>query len=260
MTGMSIFLLGTVALTNVGFLLYLMRDHNRKTRTSEAKPPETQPEVEVEEVQPKEPSETKAAVGKSKFRIEEFDERFEQIEQRFDRVIKMLDRLEGDVKLRDVEFANSEDKPTDEEIARDTEVVDNPPQNIRMTPEQEKEAFTDARMEDVEPDTVSPPSASGATLDDIEKSMETAANPNATPEEKARAGRVLITLKDTNFMEHLSDDAEILKGVMRCCKESCRLDIADRTGNKPVRITRRKTTIEIAKDIDDFDPADLLKR
>lgn len=258
MTGMSIFLLGTVALTNIGFLLYLMRDHNRNAKPTQEKPPETQPPV-VEEP-PKDPSETRAAVGKSKFRIEEFDERFEKIEQRFDRVIRMLDRLEGDVRLKDVEFANSEDKPTDEEIARDTEVVDNSPKHTRMTTEKEKEAFTDARMEDVEPDIVSPPSASGATLDDIEKSMETAADPNATPEEKARAGRVLITLKDTNFMEHFSDDAEILKGVMRCCKESCRLDIADSAGKKPLRITRRKTTIEIAKDIDDFNPADLLKK
>lgn len=258
MTGVSIFLLGTVALTNIGFLLYLMRDHNRNANPPQAKPPEIQPPVE--DAEPVEPPMPQAAIGKSKFNIEDFDERFEKIEQRFDRVIRMLDRLEGDVRLKDVEFANSEDIPTDEEIAGDTEAVDNPPKHTRMTTEQEKNAFTDARIEDVEPDTVSPPSASGATLDDIEKSMETAADPNATPEEKAKAGRVLITLKDTNFMEHFSDDAEILKGVMRCCKESCRLDIADNTGKKPVSITRRKTTIEIAKDIDDFDPADLLKR
>lgn len=152
MTGVSIFLLGTVALTNVGFLLYLMRDHNRNAKTPEAKPPEAQPTAEEE--QPKEPSEVKATVGKSKFRIEEFDERFEQMEQRFDRVIKMLDRLDGDVRLKDVEFANYEDKPTDEEIARDAEEVDNAPKHKRMTPAEEKEAFTDARMEDVEPDTV----------------------------------------------------------------------------------------------------------
>ncbi len=76
----------------------------------------------------------------------------------------------------------------------------------------------------------------------------------------AKAGRVLITLTDTNFMEHFSDDADILQNVMRCCRESCRLDIADKTGDKPVRFTRQKTTIEIAKNIDDFNPADLLKK
>ncbi len=258
MTGVSIFLLGTVALTNVGFLLYLMRDNNQKASPPQAKPPEQPQPTEAETA--KEPPTPQATVGKSKFRIEEFDERFEEIEQRFDRVIQMLDRIEGDVRLKDVEFANTEDAPTQEEIARDAEAVDNTPKDSRMTREQEKAAFTDVRIEDVEPETVSPPSASGATLDDIEKSMETAANPDATPEEKAKAGRVLITLTDTNFMEHFSDDANILQNVMRCCRESCRLDIADKTGKNPVSITRRKTTIEIAKNIDDFNPADLLKK
>ncbi len=44
MTGVSIFLLGTVALTNVGFLLYLMRDNNQKASPPQAKPPE-QPQL-----------------------------------------------------------------------------------------------------------------------------------------------------------------------------------------------------------------------
>lgn len=180
MTGVSIFLLGTVALTNVGFLLYLMRDNNRKVSPPQAKPPE-QPQPDEAETK-KAPSEPQATVGKSKFHIEEFDERFEEIEQRFDRVIQMLDRIEGDVRLKDVEFANTDDAPTQEEIARDAEAVDNPPKNNRMTREQEKAAFADVRIEDVEPEPVSPPSASGVTMDDIEKSMETAANPDATPE------------------------------------------------------------------------------
>ena len=202
-------MLGTVALTNVGFLLYLMRDNNQKASPPQAKPPEQPQPTEAETA--KEPPTPQATVGKSKFRIEEFDERFEEIEQRFDRVIQLLDRIEGDVRLKDVEFANTDDAPTQEEIARDAEAVDNPAKDNRMTREQEKAAFTDVRIEDVEPETVSPPSASGATLDDIEKSMETAANPAATPEEKAKAGRVLITLTDTNFMEHFSDDADILQ-------------------------------------------------
>ena len=155
MTGVSIFLLGTVALTNVGFLLYLMRDNNRKANPPQAKPPEQQQPTEAETA--KEFPTQQATVGKSKFRIEEFDERFEEIEQRFDRVIQMLDRIEGDVRLKDVEFANTEDAPTQEEIARDAEAVDNMPKDNRMTREQEKAAFTDVRIEDVEPETVSPP-------------------------------------------------------------------------------------------------------
>lgn len=104
MTGVSIFLLGTVALTNVGFLLYLMRDHNRNAQPPQAKPPEQAQPTEAEK--PKDTPAPQATVGKSKFRIEEFDERFDEIEQRFDRVIQMLDRIEGDVRLKDVEFAN----------------------------------------------------------------------------------------------------------------------------------------------------------
>lgn len=48
MTGVSIFLLGTVALTNVGFLLYLMRDNNQKASPPQAKPPEQPQPTEAE--------------------------------------------------------------------------------------------------------------------------------------------------------------------------------------------------------------------
>ena len=56
-----------------------MRDNNQKASPPQAKPPEQPQPTEAETA--KEPPTPQATVGKSKFRIEEFDERFEEIEQ-----------------------------------------------------------------------------------------------------------------------------------------------------------------------------------
>ena len=183
----------------------------------------------------------------------------------------MLDRIEGDVRLKDVEFANTEDAPTQEEIARDAEAVDNMPKDNRMTREQEKAAFTDVRIEDVEPETVSPPSASGATLDDIEKSMETAANPDATPEQRRKAGRVLYPLLDTNLLEKAAD--RIRQEVVECFREYVRDGIADKSQKSskpkasqesirqiPDSVPSKKKVFHVPENVDDFNPEDLFRK
>lgn len=259
MTGISIFLLGTVALTNVGLLLYLFGGRNNNAASPEKKSPDNNP-PQSEADAPNEARQPKSAVGKSKFRIEEFDERFEQMEKRLEKIDVLIDRLEGNLRLKDVEFANPEDIPTQSEIERDTETADapEPRKDARMTREQENAAFEDVRIEDIDNDTVSAPSASGASMEDIEDSLEVAANPDATDEQKAKAGKILERLMDTNLMDSIATEAEIQKGVLACIKQSYRIDFADKKSTKVKSITRKKSTIVIADRFEDFNPADLL--
>lgn len=259
MTGLSLFLLGTVALTNVGLLLYLFGDRNNKTTPPEIKPPDNNP-TQSETCTTNEVTQPKSAVGKSKFRIEEFDERFEMVENRLEKIGVLIDRLEGNLRLKDVEFANPEDAPTQSEIERDSETADvpEPRKDARMTREQENAAFEDVRIEDIDTDTVSAPSASGASMEDIEDSFEVASNPDATDEQKAKAGKILERLMDTNLMDSIAIDAEIQKGVLSCIKQSYRIDFADKESTKIKSITKKKSTIVIADRFEDFNPADLL--
>ncbi len=67
------------------------------------------------------------------------------------------------------------------------------------------EIFQDVRIDEVDGDTVSSPSASGSTFEDIEESCEAVTNPNATPDERKKAGKVLYPLLDTNLLEKAAD-------------------------------------------------------
>lgn len=279
MTGTSLFLLGVVALSNIGFLAYLQLDRNRKMRPPADKPPENAPAEGTPPAPVPDSPALRSLVGKSKFNIdEELESRIDRlVDNAFDRNISRIKlTMLGDVRLKDVEFGDEASATT--AAATGNEVRnDNPPmpeqpvKNARMTPEQERSAFDDVRIEDVEPDTVSAPSATGATMEDIEESISTAVNPDATPEQKIEAGKVLDPLMDTNLMEGLMSYEEIYKGIQSCMTELLRENIADRQARKPdgkakkVRPVKNPSgkenvpTFKIAKNIDDFDPADLLK-
>lgn len=278
MTGTSLFLLGVVALSNIGFLAYLLLDRNRKMRPPADKPPEDAPAEEPAPPAPDTPA-PRSLVGKSKFSIDdEFESRIDRlVDNAFDRNIRRIKlTMLGDVHLNDVEFGDESSAttaaPTGNEIRNDNPPMpEQPVKNARMTPEQEMSAFEDVRIEDVEPDTVSAPSATGATMEDIEESISTAVNPDATPEQKMEAGKVLEPLMDTNLMEGLMSYEEIYKGIQSCMTELLRENISDKTvrksgvKTKKTQSTNKPATEEhasafkISKNIDDFDPADLLK-
>ncbi len=77
-------------------------------------------------------------------------------------------------------------------------------------------------MEDFEPDSVSPP-AKGESIDEIEAAVAVAANPSATPEQKADAGKVLSGMRDVVFIGRLMEtDDKINAGIMNCIAESVR--------------------------------------
>ena len=115
----------------------------------------------------------------------------------------------GDVNPQDVEFknpatdfsvnGNADDTPTDSDTADET-----------------------PDMDDFEPDSVSPP-AKGESIDEIEAAVSVAANPAATPEQKAEAGRVLTGMRDVVFIGKMMEtDERINAGIMNCIAESVR--------------------------------------
>ena len=279
MTGTSLFLLGAVALSNIGFLAYLLLDRNRKMQPPADRPPENAPVEEQPSPEPETPA-PQSLVGKSKFNMEdELESRIDRlVDNAFDRnILRIKLTMLGDVQPGDVEFGDDTRATTTPPKADETPSVketvnpEPPVKNARMTPEQEKSAFEDVRIEDVEPDTVSAPSATGATMEDIEESISTAVNPDATAEQKIKAGKVLDPLMDTNLMANLMSYEEIYKGIQSCMTELLRENISDRQAQKPKRTAKAKNAapvpsaeaqapaFKIAENIADFDPADLLK-
>ena len=112
----------------------------------------------------------------------------------------------GDVNPQDVEFKKSEQESRSS--AKDDAVND----ISDDTPD----------MDDFEPDSVSPP-AKGESIDEIEAAVSVAANPSATPEQKAEAGRVLTGMRDVVFIGKMMEtDERINAGIMNCIAESVR--------------------------------------
>lgn len=115
----------------------------------------------------------------------------------------------GDVNPQDVEFKNpatdSSGNGTADDTPTDSDTADETPD-----------------MDDFEPDSVSPP-AKGESIDEIEAAVSVAANPAATPEQKAEAGRVLTGMRDVVFIGKMMEtDERINAGIMNCIAESVR--------------------------------------
>ena len=118
----------------------------------------------------------------------------------------VLNAKMGDVNPQDVEFKKSEQESRSS--AKDDAVND----ISDDTPD----------MDDFEPDSVSPP-AKGESIDEIEAAVSVAANPSATPEQKAEAGRVLTGMRDVVFIGKMMEtDERINAGIMNCIAESVR--------------------------------------
>ena len=115
----------------------------------------------------------------------------------------------GDASPQDVEFKNPDTDSSGNDntgnASTDTETADGTPD-----------------MDDFEPDSVSPP-AKGESIDEIEAAVSVAANPAATPEQKAEAGRVLTGMRDVVFIGKMMEtDERINAGIMNCIAESVR--------------------------------------
>lgn len=258
MTGISIFLIGSVALTNVGLLLYLMAD--RKVRHTSDPPDSKEKQVDdavsVTESTAPEQSDPAPSIGKSKTDpnklAAEYALRFkklEELEQKVDRTFQLMEQFIGDVREKDVEFAKEPDQP--ETVAKE--------EPARMSKEQEEVSFEDVRIDEFDSDTVSAPSAAGASMDEIEESFNTVRNhAAATPEQKAKAGRIIDSLADTFLMDMLNNNDVIREGIKACFLEKCRMDISGKATGKVKAIKHEKTTVILSKDFKDFNLSDYL--
>lgn len=134
----------------------------------------------------------------------------------------VLNAKMGDVNPQDVEFKKSEQESR--RSAKDDAVND----ISDDTPD----------MDDFEPDSVSPP-AKGESIDEIEAAVSVAANPSATPDQKAEAGRVLSGMRDVVFIGKMMEtDERINAGIMNCIAESVRAAHKKKIGRPSA--TRRK--------------------
>lgn len=276
MSAITTILLGAVALTNVALVAYLLGDRNKAIKS----PPGDSSKLLKAESSQEQPSEvesksyeTQSRVGASKFNVDEFLQKFEKLEQGVLRLNQTLDRIEGEVKLKDVEFANEEDKPSEEEIAKDNAETGNSvgpssdnKSDMQVPLDKLDETFQDARIEDFEGDTVSSPSASGSSIEDIEESVNAAIDPNATVENKAKAAKTLCPLLDTNLMA--AAEEKIKQDILACVKEYLRSEVAEKTKpksqpapkqNQTTRpVPKPKKEFRVSENLDDFNPADLI--
>lgn len=260
MTGLAIFIAGGIFLCNVGLVAFLVLDSRRKN--GQPSPPPIQPpplEEENADIQHEESPKT-AGVGKSTLELDRFEAILAKtVKTTVEEVLpNVLGDMLGDVRLKDVEFADETDsietipsmEPTDEKPAQ------------RFQPLSEsatKDAFeTDIRDFDDEP---SAPVATGTTIDELEGAVDTAMNPDATPQQQAQAGKVLSEMQGTELLERLSQNDDIDRRVNLCIRMSIRAEFESKKSPMTMPKTVKKSVAVkiVTDDIDDFNPADLLK-
>lgn len=151
----------------------------------------------------------------------------------------VLNAKTGDVSPEQVEFKNPEDRPSGQTSDNNEQPDDSPEPTI----------------DDVEPDTISPP-ASGDSIEDIEAALDIAARPDASPDEKARAGKVLSGMRDVVFVgKIMSSNDRINEGIMACVAESMRRQPRKRKGSATPK--KKNKTVDVGGV---FRDPDMIKR
>lgn len=258
----AIILVGLVLITNITLVLLITKGDSSKN------PPPTNKDgtgdkskVEHEVRTTETTVKVTSHAGKGKLDPNDLDEYFEQMAQKAMKKVYgiALEQFIGDVKMNQVEFGDqnnndSTDTPADSSLSSETA---SDTSSARMTKEQEAKAFNDVRYSDIEDEPVSAPSASGASIDEIEESVEATMNPAATPEAKSRAGRILAKFENTNLMDIFKNDESIYKNVMLCVKESIRMETTEEAERPQIR---RRRNFSVPDNYDDFDPWDLIRK
>lgn len=270
MTTLVSIIVGAVALSNIGAVLYLVVSNNRMMRRNSDSAAPSEPSQPPEDEEPE--NETpQAGIGKSKLD-------YSQIEAAVQAAIAKavpiaLQAVIGEVQPEHVVFAEDEEENATEEQTP-AEKEEKEKKSPTLEGDEVDEAFQDDRIDDADPDIVSPQGAKCATMHEIEDSVNTAMNPDATPEQQAKAGKILDEVRDTELMERLMTDKDIERGVMRCIKESFRAELAQHGKSVPKRKTpvpktapapkpataakKAEKPFTIADDLASFNPEDLI--
>lgn len=255
MTGLEIFFVGSLLLCNAVIAGALVFGKNGKQSSSKADKKsvipdnaDEQPEKEVIPMQ-------KSCVGASSFDIDRLEAKMIQaVTDTMKETFPILvNGMIGDVRLKDVEFA--EEKPDKDE----TEAQE----KSKFTPlsSAETDAVFDTDIRDLDDAGPSAPTATGASLDELENAFDTAMDRDATPEQQAEAGKCLSEIKDTQLYERLvSANDDIDRRVNLCIRMSIQAEIeAKNSIPRSPRIVRKSVSVNITTDNpDDFNPADML--
>lgn len=255
MTGLEIFLVGSLLLCNAVIAGGMVFGKNGKQSSSKADKKSVVPDNADEQPEKEVIAEQKSCVGASSFDIDRLEAKMIQAvtDTMKETLPVLVNGMIGDVRLKDVEFA--EEKPDTDE----TEVTE----ESKFTPlsSAETNAAFDTDIRDIEDAGPSAPTATGASLDELENAFDTAMNKDATPEQQAAAGKCLSEIKDTQLYERLvSVNDDIDRRVNLCIRMSIKADIeAKNSSTRPLRVVRKSVVVNIPADNpDDFNPADML--
>lgn len=259
MTGFAIIIAGGIFLCNVGLVAFLVFDSRRKGGLP-SPPPVQQPPLEDENAVKHDESPKTAGVGKSTLELDRFEAILAKtVKTTVEEVLpNVLGDMIGDVRLKDVEFAD--DTESAETVPSMAQTDERPaPKFQPLSESATKDAFeTDIRNFDDEP---SAPVASGTTIDELEGAVDTAMNPDSTPQQQAQAGKILSEMQGTELLERLSQNDDIDRRVNLCIRMSIRAEFESKKSPMAVPKTVKKSVAVkiVTDDIDDFNPADLLK-
>lgn len=212
----TVSILTICAFLYLAFVTWMFRGKSKKPDTGtdgKKEAQETVPESDGEETK----KNTVTVVPQSDFDLDKFREVL--AESVAAAITYVLKTKIGDVSPQDVEFKNPDTDSSGNDntgnASTDTETADETPD-----------------MDDFEPDSVSPP-AKGESIDEIEAAVSVAANPAATPEQKAEAGRVLTGMRDVVFIGKMMEtDERINAGIMNCIAESVRAAHKNKIGSQ----------------------------
>ena len=255
MTGLEIFFVGSLLLCNAVIAGALVFGKNGRQSSHKADEKSVVPDNADEQPEKEATPEQKSCVGASSFDIDRLETKMIQaITETMKETFPILvNGVIGDVRLKDVEFAE------DTQDKNETIV----PEKSKFTPlsSDETAAAFDTDIRDFDDAGPSAPTATGASLDELENAFDTAMDRDATPEQQAEAGKCLSEIKDTQLYERLvSANDDIDRRVNLCIRMSIQAEIeAKNSIPRPPRVIRKSVSVNIPADNpDDFNPADML--
>lgn len=255
MSGLEIFLVGSLLLCNAVIAGVMVFGKVGKQSSRKADEKDVVPDNADEQPEKRTPSEQKSCVGASSFDIDRLEARMIQAvtDTMKETLPVLVNGMIGDVRLKDIEFAG-ENPDTDK-----TETQE----KCKFTPlsSDETDAAFNTDIRDFDDAGPSAPTATGASLDELENALDAAMNRDATPEQQAEAGRRLSEIKDTQLYERIvSANDDIDRRVNLCIRMSIQAEIeAKNSMPRTPRVVRKSVSVNIPADNpEDFNPADML--
>lgn len=215
MTGIEIFIGGGIFLCNAVLIAYLIKSDKKKGKSlPEDKSPDIPSEDSVEK------TDSASVVAPSKFDVDKFMAELsagvlKEVKKELHTILSS--KVGGDVAPEDVKFEAGYEDDDDSFI---------PQKNITpLNPEQMEDAFnTDDR--DIDQAPPSEPLPPAASIDELEKAVETAMSEESTDKELAEAGKVIEPFVVTQVYDFITSNEEIDRRVDLCLRMALRAELS----------------------------------